>query len=191
MTFVYSCILDGRKRASRGRFECAFSQIGGSVMAGAAIGGIYGGYNGLKLTSTLNLGLVNKAIDSTASASTTTQTLSWAVRRSQILNYILKTGALTANTFGLVALVYSAADVGISYYLENDDVNSIAAGTVAGIVYRGLSTPEVKADGQNSKLLKVPRWQIRLRRGAIGGLIGLSLSSAFVLVSHRDKIFKK
>lgn len=157
-------------------------------MAGAAIGGIYGGYNGLKLTSNLKSDLVKSAANS--SASTTATTLSWAVRRSQILNYILKTGALTANTFGLVALIYSAADVCLSYYVENEDLNCVAAGTLAGIVYRGLSTPETKSGAASNKLLNAPKWQMRLRRGAIGGAVGLTLTSIFVLLSNRDRFLK-
>lgn len=35
----------------RGRFELAFSQIGSSVMLGAAIGGSAGLYNGFRLTT--------------------------------------------------------------------------------------------------------------------------------------------
>lgn len=35
----------------RGRFELAFSQIGSSVMVGAAIGGTVGLYNGVRLTT--------------------------------------------------------------------------------------------------------------------------------------------
>lgn len=37
---------DGVQRHRRGRFELAFSQIGGSVMTGAAIGGSVGSYRG-------------------------------------------------------------------------------------------------------------------------------------------------
>lgn len=35
----------------RGRFELAFSQIGTSCMIGAAVGGVAGLYNGLKVTT--------------------------------------------------------------------------------------------------------------------------------------------
>lgn len=37
----------------RGRFELAFSQIGSSVIVGAAIGGVAGYYNGMKTTAAL------------------------------------------------------------------------------------------------------------------------------------------
>lgn len=38
----------------RGRFELAFSQIGSSVMIGAAIGGTAGLYNGIRSTALAN-----------------------------------------------------------------------------------------------------------------------------------------
>lgn len=37
---------DGGTKPSRGRFEMAFSQIGGSIMTGAVIGGAIGTYKG-------------------------------------------------------------------------------------------------------------------------------------------------
>ena len=41
---------DGGQRANRGRFELAFSQIGGSVMTGAGIGGAVGVVRGESIT---------------------------------------------------------------------------------------------------------------------------------------------
>uniref|UniRef100_A0A1B6J188 Uncharacterized protein n=1 Tax=Homalodisca liturata TaxID=320908 RepID=A0A1B6J188_9HEMI len=43
-------LLEGASK-QRGRFELAFSQIGGSCMIGAMVGGSGGFYNGLKNTS--------------------------------------------------------------------------------------------------------------------------------------------
>lgn len=40
---------DGGTKPSRGRFEMAFSQIGGSIMTGAVIGGAIGTYKGNRL----------------------------------------------------------------------------------------------------------------------------------------------
>lgn len=178
---------DGRTRASRGRFEYAFSQIGGSVMAGAAVGGVVGGYNGLKFTSAgVSSGNLVGGASASASASAQ-QTLSWAVRRSQILNYIVKTGALTANTFGLVALIYSGIDVGLSFQSENQELNCVTAGTLTGILFRGLSSPEVKPDSAAAKVMSSSRWQLRLRRAGLGGLVGLSLSSLYTIATNREK----
>ena len=38
---------DGTNKSSRGRFEMAFSQIGGSIMTGAFIGGTLGTFKGI------------------------------------------------------------------------------------------------------------------------------------------------
>ena len=174
--------LDGGNRPSRGRFELAFSQIGGSVMAGAAIGGIVGCFNGFKVTSP-NLATLN--------ANQGGQALSWSVRRSQILNYIAKTGAVTGNTFGVVALMYSAIGVGLGFVNEtNEDANTIAAGTLTGILFRGFSNPQAKND-ISKELIKSPIWLMRLRRSIVGGLIGATLSSVFVLATNKDKYLPK
>ncbi|XP_015783662.1 mitochondrial import inner membrane translocase subunit Tim23 [Tetranychus urticae] len=174
--------LDGGNRPSRGRFELAFSQIGGSVMAGASIGGVIGCYNGFKLTS-----LNTAAIDSNH----VNKPLSWAVRRSQILNYIGKTGAVTGNTFGVVALLYSAIGVGLGFLNDsNEDINTVAAGTLTGVLFRGLSNPQVTNDVAK-ELIKSQLWQVRLRRSLIGGLIGASLSSLFVLATNKEKYLKR
>ena len=44
---------DGGQRANRGRFELAFSQIGGSVMTGAGIGGSVGIVKGIDMSFAL------------------------------------------------------------------------------------------------------------------------------------------
>lgn len=151
-------------------------------MAGAAVGGIIGGYNGFKLTSA-NLGAV--------AGSQGAQALSWSVRRSQILNYIAKTGAVTGNTFGVVALLYSAIGVGLGFVNEtNEDANTVAAGTLTGIIFRGLSNPQAKQDVAK-ELIKSPIWQAKFRRSLIGGLIGATLSSVFVLATNKDKYLSK
>lgn len=67
----------------RGRFELAFSQIGSSVMIGGGIGGIAGFYNGVRAT---NLAAQTGKL-----------------RRTQLLNHVMKQGSATANTFGTVA----------------------------------------------------------------------------------------
>ncbi|RWS08316.1 mitochondrial import inner membrane translocase subunit Tim23-like protein [Dinothrombium tinctorium] len=169
----------GPNRHSRGRFELAFSQIGASVMTGAALGGIRGGINGYKNT-----------LPSLMQQSTV-EPLSWSVRRSQILNYITKTGANTANAFGIVALLYSGIGVGLGFINDsNDDLNTITAATATGLLYRGLGTPKLKSAETATILKSVPSWQLRLRRGVIGGIIGLTASTVFVLLTNSEKYLK-
>lgn len=161
-------------RSSRGRFELAFSQIGGSVMTGGALGGLVGLNNGLK-----------EARSSPA--------LSWSVRRSQMLNYITKNGANTANAFGTVAVIYSVIGVGLSFVQEsNDDMNTLLSATTTGLLYGGLSTPKVRQDPVSSTGTKsVTSLQLRMRRAAVGGVVGLTLSLAYVLLTGSDKYLPK
>lgn len=101
----------------RGRFELAFSQIGSSVMIGAAIGGTAGLYNGVRATSALN------------------QTGS--LRRTQLLNHVMKQGSGTANTLGTLAVMYSGFGVLLQYVRgEDDEINTVVAGTATGLLYK-------------------------------------------------------
>lgn len=139
----------------RGRFELAFSQIGSSVMIGAGIGGVAGFYNGIKATNLAQ------------------QT--GVLRRTQLLNHVMKQGSATANTFGTVAVLYSAFGVLLSWARgEEDEINTIAAGTMSGLMYKSTAG---------------------LKKCAIGGGIGLALSSLWVLYnvagSKRSGEFKQ
>ncbi|XP_071035839.1 mitochondrial import inner membrane translocase subunit Tim23 isoform X2 [Parasteatoda tepidariorum] len=101
----------------RGRFELAFSQIGGAVMTGAFLGGAQGFYGGYKQMAASN------------------QIAS--IKRTQLLNHITKRGAGTANTLGVVAVMYSGFGVLFSFVRGVDDeINTIAAGACTGLLYK-------------------------------------------------------
>ncbi|XP_023159833.1 mitochondrial import inner membrane translocase subunit Tim23 [Drosophila hydei] len=125
----------------RGRFELAFSQIGTSVMIGGGIGGLAGVYNGIKVTNALN------------------QT--GKLRRTQLINHVMKQGSGTANTLGTLAVLYSACGVLLQYVRDQDDnVNTIIAGSATGLLYKSTAG---------------------LRKCALGGAIGLGISSLYCL----------
>ena len=137
----------------RGRFELAFSQIGSSVMIGAGVGGVAGFYNGIKATSLAQ------------------QT--GVLRRTQLLNHVMKQGSATANTTGTIAVLYSAFGVLLQWARgEDDEINTIIAGGATGLMYKSTAG---------------------LKKCAIGGGIGLALSSLYVLynVSASKKDFSK
>ena len=73
--------------AKRGKLEKSFTAIGSSVCIGAGIGGAYGVYDGVRQTA---LG-----------------SMSGRLRRTQITNYTLKSGALISNALGSIAVSYS------------------------------------------------------------------------------------
>jgi len=120
-----------------GRFELAFSQIGGSVLAGGAVGGTVGLFKGVTET---------KRADYTG-----------ALRRTQILNYVTKRSAATAQMLGVVALMYSALGVLISKCRDSEDdaANTIAASTLTGFLFKSTAG-----------------WKKCLRGGAAGAALG-------------------
>nr|QBH72749.1 hypothetical protein [Thermobia domestica] len=138
---------DGAAR-QRGRFELAFSQIGGSCMIGASIGGLGGLYNGVK--STTLAGHTGK------------------LRRTQLLNHVMKQGAATANTLGVLAVMYSGFGVLLQWLRGTDDeANTLAAATATGLLYKSSAG---------------------LRKCAIGGGIGFGIAAVYCLWNSRDKI---
>lgn len=73
----------------------------------------------------------------------------------------MKQGSATANTFGTVAVLYSAFGVLLSWTRgEDDEINTIVAGGATGLMYKSTAG---------------------LKKCAIGGAIGLALSSLWVL----------
>jgi import inner membrane translocase subunit TIM23 len=124
----------------RGRFELAFSQIGSAVMVGASVGGLAGFYNGIQAT---------RIAQQTGK-----------LRRTQILNHVMKQGAGTANTLGTIAVFYAAFGVLLSQFRDDDEINTVGAGTLTGLLYKSTAG---------------------LRKCAIGGGVGLGVSSLYVL----------
>nr|CAH7751990.1 unnamed protein product [Callosobruchus chinensis] len=139
--------LDGGSK-QRGRFELAFGQIGGSCMLGAGIGGVSGFYNGVKATA---------AAEQTGK-----------LRRTQLLNHIMKKGSATANTFGSVAVIYSAFGVILSWVRgTDDDLNTMVAATATGCLYKSTAG---------------------LRRCAVGGAIGLGVSALYAFWNNKERL---
>jgi len=125
----------------RGRFELAFSQIGSSVMIGAAIGGTAGFYNGVRATAVAQ------------------QT--GKLRRTQLLNHIMKQGSSTANTLGTLAVMYSGFGVLLQWARgEDDEINTLLAGTATGLLYKSSAG---------------------LNRCALGGGFGLGIAALYCL----------
>ncbi|XP_008312536.1 mitochondrial import inner membrane translocase subunit Tim23 [Cynoglossus semilaevis] len=140
-------ILPTGANKTRGRFELAFFTIGGSCMTGAT----FGAFNGLRM------GIKE------------TRDMAWSKPRNvQIINMVTRQGASWANTLGSVALLYSAFGVVFEKARgAEDDLNTVAAGTLTGMLFKS-------AGG--------------LKGVARGGLVGLALSSAYALYNNWDHI---
>jgi len=167
--------MDGAiNKPTRGRFEMAFSQIGGSVFAGAALGGTSGIVNGLRATNQLQLA--------------GGQAMPSAIRRTQLLNYVIKSSSNMANAFGVVAVLYSAIGVGLSFVSEsNDDLNSFVAGATTGALYGGISSPRPKGDATMIAKLKPMQ---RVTRSAVGCGVGMALTAVYLLMFNKEKYIK-
>lgn len=140
-------ILPTGANKTRGRFELAFFTIGGSCITGAALGTLNG----------LRMGI------------TETRDMAWSKPRNvQILNLITRQGASWANTLGSVALLYSVFGVAIEKARgAEDDLNTIAAGTLTGMMYKSTSG---------------------LKGVARGGIAGLALSGLYALYNNWDHL---
>lgn len=131
----------------RGRFELMFSQIGGSVFAGAAVGGVNGMYNGYKEIRGVT-------------------EMSEKVKRTQMLNFITKRAAASAQSLGVIALLYSLFGLGLQFGRGKDDeYNTLTAATATGLLYKS-------AGG--------------LRKSLIGGGVGFGLAAAYILFVKSD-----
>lgn len=178
----YRIFLDGTSKPSRGKFEYAFSRIGCSFLTGGAIGWAIGSYNGIKFLQT-EMG--NKAVTNGLS------NLSWKVKRSHMLNHIVKTGTNTANTFGIIAFTYSALNTTLSLTTNIDDnFNTLLSATTTGLIYRYASTPKPKTDSSGQLVKQVLTRQARLKRGVIGGFIGFFTGLGIIYLLNDHKIFK-
>jgi import inner membrane translocase subunit TIM23 len=63
------------------------------------------------------------------------------LRRTQLLNHVMKQGSGTANTLGTIAVMYSAFGVLLQWVRETDDeVNTVLAGTATGLLYKSTGT---------------------------------------------------
>ncbi|KAJ8669663.1 hypothetical protein QAD02_000922 [Eretmocerus hayati] len=132
----------------RGRFELAFSQIGAACVLGAGLGGANGFYRGLKTTTLA--GQTGK------------------LRRTQMINHVMKHGSSLANTFGVVTLMYSGFGVMLSWARGSDDsLNTLAAASATGMLFKSTAG---------------------LKRCAIGGSIGFGLAAAYCLWNSRDAL---
>ncbi|XP_031548865.1 mitochondrial import inner membrane translocase subunit Tim23-like [Actinia tenebrosa] len=126
---------DSKKR--RGWGERMFSGIGTSYMLGLATGGSYGLYEGLRNPDGKTLKL----------------------RVNSVLNGCTRRGPFLANSLGILALMYCSLDSLIGKVRgEEDQLNSIAAATCAGMIFKSTAG---------------------VRPIAIAGAIGGSLAAAY------------
>jgi len=100
----------------RGALEKSFSAIGSSVLIGGALGGTFGVFEGIRRT----------------------MDLTGKTKRTQILNYTMKSGSTVSNALGSLAVMYSINYALASQLHEDDDdgIKSCASGALTGALYK-------------------------------------------------------
>ena len=72
-----------------------------------------------------------------------------SIKRTHLLNYIMRNGAHVGNAFGSIALIYSVIGVGISFVPNTyEEANTLVAATSTGLLYGGLSQTKTMANLQ-------------------------------------------
>ncbi|KAH9409895.1 mitochondrial import inner membrane translocase, subunit timm23 [Tyrophagus putrescentiae] len=156
---------DGATKSSRGRFELAFGQIGCSVGAGAGIGGAMGTLRGLREVTKMG------------------GEAALSVKRTHLLNNITRNGAIVGNTFGTIALIYSALGVGLSLLQEeNDELNTALAATTTGTLYGALSGAKA-AEGLTGSAMT----RFRVKRAGFGLAGGMIASAVLIFAMNQEK----
>lgn len=131
----------------RGKLENSFSAIGTSLALGGLAGGSYGLYEGMRNTANSGLAL--------------------GLRRTQILNHILKSGGSGMNSLGAIAFMYSSLYCLMSLHTEDhEDVKNCASGALTGLLYKSSAG---------------------LKKGALGGAFGLGLAALWTLGIRRNE----
>jgi len=135
----------------RGALEKSFTAIGSSVLLGGALGGAFGAIDGIRHT----------------------MNLTGRTRRTQILNYTMKSGGTVSNTLGTVAVMYSLFHVVADNVLPEGEgdgtmeaVKSCVSGAATGALYKSGAG---------------------LKKCGMAGAVGLGAAALWSLVLKRDR----
>jgi len=140
----------------RGRFELAFSTIGGAAIAGA----LYGGGNGIFR------GLSDPAYQ---------KAIGWNMRQTHFLNNITKRGGVGAQQLGAIAFIYCGCGVLLSQVRGVDDeLNTMAAGAVTGALYKSASGLRGSAIGAAAGFGVAAAWCVFTRGDRIKQMLGIA-----------------
>ncbi|CAF4859521.1 mitochondrial import inner membrane translocase subunit Tim23 [Pieris rapae] len=133
------------------RSNVALPIIGMSFMTGSGLGGMAGLYKGLRATTLA--GQIGK------------------VRRTQLINYIMKQGTTTGCTLGILASFYSSIALGVTWIRDQEDTaNTFIAATATGVLYKSTAG---------------------LRSMGLGAAAGLTLAGLYTLLTDNDNIWSK
>lgn len=98
----------------------------------------------------------------------------------------MKKGSASANTFGSVAVIYSAFGVLLSWARGTDDeLNTIIAATASGCLYKSTGNLFLSS---LYNFICTTFITAGLRKCGMGGAIGLAASSLYALWNSREKL---
>ncbi|VVC93440.1 mitochondrial import inner membrane translocase subunit Tim23 [Leptidea sinapis] len=133
------------------RSNVALPIVGMSFMTGSGLGGMAGLYKGFRATTLA--GQTGK------------------VRRTQLINYVMKQGTTTGCTLGILASFYSTIALGVTWIRDQEDTsNTFIAATATGVLYKSTSG---------------------LRSMGLGAAAGLTLAGLYTLLTDNDNIWSK
>ncbi|KAI5638353.1 tim17/Tim22/Tim23/Pmp24 family domain-containing protein [Phthorimaea operculella] len=142
---------DSHMASTARRSNVALPIIGMSFMTGSGIGGLAGLYKGMRATTLA--GQTGK------------------VRRTQIVNYVMKQGTTTGCTLGIIASFYSCMALGVTWFRDKEDTaNTFIAAGLTGAIYK--STSGLKSVG-------------------LGAAVGVTLAGVYTLITDNDNIWSK
>ncbi|XP_072948341.1 mitochondrial import inner membrane translocase subunit Tim23 [Epargyreus clarus] len=142
---------DSHMASTARRSNVALPIIGMSFMTGSGIGGMAGLYKGLRATTLA--GQVGK------------------VRRTQVVNYIMKQGTTTGCTLGIIASFYTCIALGVTWVRDQEDTaNTFIAAATTGLIYKSTAG---------------------LRSMGLGAATGLILAGVYTLATDNDNIWSK
>jgi import inner membrane translocase subunit TIM23 len=114
-------------------------------LIGGAIGGTYGLFDGVRLTSISQM--------------------KGMLRRTQLLNHTLKSGSSVSNSFGSIAVVYSSIYLLLSQVYEHEsDEKTCVTGTLTGLLYKSSSGIKSCAKGGVFGLTAAAIWTFLFKK---------------------------
>ncbi|KAI8432683.1 hypothetical protein MSG28_013648 [Choristoneura fumiferana] len=142
---------DSHMATTARRSNVALPIIGMSFMTGSGLGSMAGLYKGLRATTLA--GQTGK------------------VRRTQVVNYVMKHGTTTGCTLGIIASFYSCIALGVTWIRDKEDTtNTFIAAATTGMIYKSTAG---------------------LRSVGLGAAVGLTLAGVYTLVTDNDNIWSK
>lgn len=142
---------DNHMASTARRSNVALPIIGMSFMTGSGLGSMAGLYKGLRATTLA--GQTGK------------------VRRTQVINYVMKQGTNTGTTLGIIASFYSCIALGVTWMRDKEDTaNTFIAAATTGLIYKSTSG---------------------IRSMGLGAVAGLTLAGVYTLITDNDNIWSK